>query len=258
MRRDTIFRAEARGGSGFEFDAEVAEAFDDMVERSVPFYKEQQTMIARLAREFWLPETIAYDLGCATGTTLLVLAEHKPPGARLIGYDSSEAMLGKARAKVEAAGRSQEIELRRGDLDDDPIRISLEQASFVCMDWTLQFVRPTRRLDLVSRIYRELEEGGAFVLCEKVLAGDANLSRRFVEFHHDFKRSQGYTDGEIVRKREALEKVLAPYRIDENVDLLRRAGFQVVETCFQWFNFAAFVCVKKSASAEGGQGSDAG
>lgn len=247
MTRDTIFRAETRRSCDFEFDAEVAEAFDDMVERSVPFYKEQQTLMATLAGEFWLPETIAYDLGCSTGTTLLALAERKPRGARLVGYDNSEAMLSKARAKIEAAGRSQEIELCYGDLDGDPIRISLEQASFVCMGWTLQFVRPTRRLDLVSRIYRDLREGGAFVLCEKVLAGDANLSRRFVDFYYDFKRSQGYTDGEIVRKREALEKVLVPHRIDENVDLLRRAGFQVVETCFQWFNFAAFVCVKKAA-----------
>jgi tRNA (cmo5U34)-methyltransferase len=247
MARDTIFRSETSRSSDFEFDATVAEVFDDMVERSVPFYQEQQALIARLAREYWRPDTVAYDLGCATGTTLLRLTEQTPRGGGLIGYDNSRAMLDKARAKIDAAGRQREIELRHGDLDGDPALLSLERASFVCMGWTLQFVRPMRRLELVRRICRQMTDGGAFVLCEKVAAGDADLGSRFVEVYHEFKRSRGYTDGEIVRKREALENVLVPYRIDENVDLLRRAGFSVVETCFQWLNFAAFVCVKKPA-----------
>jgi tRNA (cmo5U34)-methyltransferase len=56
-----------------------------------------------------------------------------------------------------------------------------------------------------------------------------------------------YSDLEIARKREALENVLVPYRLDENVDLFRRNGFEIVETFFQGFNFAGFLCVKKAA-----------
>lgn len=52
------------------------------------------------------------------------------------------------------------------------------------------------------------------------------------------------TDEEIQRKREALENVLVPYRTDENVELFRRNGFSSVETCFHWFNFAGYLCVK--------------
>ena len=47
------------------------------------------------------------------------------------------------------------------------------------------------------------------------------------------------------RKREALENVLVPYRVDENVELLKRCGFTTVDTCFRWLNWAAFVAIKQ-------------
>ena len=53
-----------------------------------------------------------------------------------------------------------------------------------------------------------------------------------------------------MRKREALENKLIPYRLEENIELFHRNGFQIVETFFQWFNFAGFLCVKKSALAQ--------
>jgi tRNA (cmo5U34)-methyltransferase len=71
------------------------------------------------------------------------------------------------------------------------------------------------------------------------------MNRFFVEHYYEFKRSQGYSESEILRKREALENILIPYRLEENVELFRRNGFQIVETFFQWFNFAGFVCIKK-------------
>ena len=73
------------------------------------------------------------------------------------------------------------------------------------------------------------------------------MNRFFIEHYYEFKKGQGYSQFEILRKREALENVLIPYRLEENIELFRRNGFQIVETFFQWFNFAGFLCVKKSA-----------
>jgi hypothetical protein len=47
--------------------------------------------------------------------------------------------------------------------------------------------------------------------------------------------------------------VLVPYRLDENVDLFRRNGFEIVETFFQWFNFAGFLCLKKPVAVSTSQ-----
>jgi tRNA (cmo5U34)-methyltransferase len=55
---------------------------------------------------------------------------------------------------------------------------------------------------------------------------------------------RGYSELEIANKREALENVLVPLTIQENIDLLIEAGFTRVETFFQWFNFVSFVAYK--------------
>ena len=70
------------------------------------------------------------------------------------------------------------------------------------------------------------------------------MNRFFIDFYYDFKRKNGYLDGEIQRKREALENVLIPYRLEENIELFKRNGFEIVETFFQWFNFIDLLCVK--------------
>jgi tRNA (cmo5U34)-methyltransferase len=51
---------------------------------------------------------------------------------------------------------------------------------------------------------------------------------------------------EISQKREALENVLIPYRVDENVELLKRSGFRAVETFFRWYNFCGFLALKRA------------
>jgi tRNA (cmo5U34)-methyltransferase len=71
MNREKIFRGSASRRSDFEFNAEVAEVFDEMLLRSVPFYLEQQYMIKEIGKKSWQPGTDVYDLGCYTGTTLI-------------------------------------------------------------------------------------------------------------------------------------------------------------------------------------------
>jgi len=87
-------------------------------------------------------------------------------------------------------------------------------------------------------------DGGVLIVTDKVLSDDANMNRCFSDFYYDFKRRNNYSQEEISKKREALENVLISYRMDENFALFRRNGFSSVETFFQWYNFAGFLCVK--------------
>jgi tRNA (cmo5U34)-methyltransferase len=244
MPRDEIFASTAARSSDFEFNEEVAQVFDDMLVRSVPFYLEQQGLIQEIAKAFHIEKTAVYDLGCSTGTTLMNLAGALPESARFIGYDNSEPMLQKARQNVERMGHGDRIQLRCADFNDGLEALTIEDASVVMMCWTLQFVRPLKRDRLIRRICDGLSPGGVLIVTEKVLTNDSNMNRFFIDFYYDFKRRNGYSEDEILRKREALENVLIPYRIDENMELFRRNGFRTVETFFQWYNFAGFLCVK--------------
>jgi tRNA (cmo5U34)-methyltransferase len=90
-------------------------------------------------------------------------------------------------------------------------------------------------------------DGGALIVTDKILTNDSNMNRFFIDFYYNFKRRTGYSEEEILRKREALENVLVPYRVDENFELFRRNGFAIAETFFQWYNFAGFLCVKSTS-----------
>ncbi len=245
MKRDQVFLTTAARVHDFEFNTEVAEVFDDMLVRSVPFYAEQQFMIKELGKKFVIPETNVYDLGCSTATTLVNLCREIKGAAHLIGYDNSIPMLERARLKIKENGMEDRIEVRDGDLNGDLSQLGLENASVVTLCWTLQFVRPLQRDNLIKCIYHGLVEDGALVVTEKVLTNNTHMNRFFIDFYYAFKRRNGYSEEEILRKREALENVLIPYRIDENLEMFRRNGFEIVETFFQWYNFAGFLCVKK-------------
>lgn len=245
MKRDAIFQKGASRWRDFEFNAEVAAVFDDMLVRSVPFYLEQQFMITEIGRKFWQPGSDIYDLGCATAVTLINLCRAIPDSARFIGYDNSPAMLDQARKKIESQDLASRIELHLGDLNENLDLLPLTNASVVTLCWTLQFVRPLRRDELIQWIYRGLVGGGVLVVTEKILTNSGPMNRFFIEFYYDFKARNGYSGEEIMRKREALENVLIPYRLEENLELFRRNGFEIVETFFQWYNFAGFLCVKK-------------
>ena len=246
MGKDQIFASSAVRASDFEFNQEVAEVFDDMLARSVPFYQEQQGIIRQIARKFYVPGTRVYDLGCSTGCTLIHLARTLGPEARLIGYDNSQPMLDKADQNVAAAGLQDQIELRRADFNNELANVELDQASIVTLCWTLQFIRPLWRDRFVKWIHAGMTEGAALVCAEKILTHSSDMNRYFIDFYYEYKAGHGYSSEEIVRKREALENVLVPYRSEENFELFRRNGFQTVETCFQWFNFAGYLCLKGS------------
>ena len=67
--RDQVFAEEKPAIADFKFNSEVANVFDDMVSRSVPFYAEIQRMSAELAGDYMVAGSNVYDLGCSTGTS---------------------------------------------------------------------------------------------------------------------------------------------------------------------------------------------
>jgi len=241
--RDKLFAQEGKMPEDFTFGPETAAVFDDMLERSVPMYAELQHHIVEISCFFARPKSTIYDLGCSTGITLQHLAQALPSGndVRLVGIDSSEAMLEKCRARLQENKIGERVALSKADLND-PLQIC--DAAVVILNLTLQFVRPLRRDALIQTIYAGLRSGGCLILIEKVLGNDALCNRVFIDLYYAFKKRQGYSEMEIARKREALENVLIPYRLDENKELLARNGFTHVDVFFKWYNFCGMLAIK--------------
>ncbi|HEU4609329.1 MAG TPA: hypothetical protein VFS31_14530, partial [Chitinophagaceae bacterium] len=71
MAKDEVFKEEINKVPDFKFGTSVANVFDDMVNRSVPFYGEMQRMISEQAADHVQANTDVYDLGCSTGNTMI-------------------------------------------------------------------------------------------------------------------------------------------------------------------------------------------
>ena len=234
---DRLFAADWDGP--FRFDERVAEVFDDMVERSVPSYRLQQRLIGDLAQRFWRAGTAIYDLGCATGNTLETLRSNLGREVPLVGIDASAAMIAKARAKL----GGERVELRCADLADTEFSLPPSSASYITLCWTLQFLPPERRSALLRTGRQSLVPGGALILAEEIRHPDDRLQALWVDLYETMKRRHGYSDREIIRKRDALENVLQPDTLDNHHRLLREAGFTNVDTFFRQGNFAAILAL---------------
>jgi tRNA (cmo5U34)-methyltransferase len=238
--KDTLFKSGDLKGE-FRFDAKVAEVFDDMLSRSVPFYGEVQRIITNLASEHYQDGTKIFDLGCSTGTTIINVC-NAAAGRKLdiMGVDSSEPVIAKAREKIVKANLNAHIKLICKDIRD----IEIKDASVVIMNYTLQFIEPKSRRALIRQIYDGLSKGGILLISEKVLEENGAMSELFIDKYYDFKREMGYSDLEIAKKREALDKVLIPMTTDAEIRLLKEVGFDNVSTFFKWFNFTSLIAVK--------------
>lgn len=238
--KDTLFEI-SQVREDFVFTERVAQVFDDMLDRSIPFYQEVIRATASLLDSLLVPEDRVIDLGCATGTTLLQLARLLPDkGLHFTGIDNSPAMLEKARMKAEMFSKQDRVCFLAQDITE----IEQPRTGAFLLHYTLQFIRPLRRQEFIQRLHDNLRPGGVLILSEKKISHDPLLNRRYIEIYHRFKRERGYSELEIARKREALENVLIPFSIEENHELLLAAGFTSVETFFQWFNFVSFVAIK--------------
>ncbi len=238
--KDTLF-TETPGTEKFEFNDSVARVFDDMLERSVPMYRECLESTVQWCLRFAKEGSHIYDLGCSTGTFLAGLSKQFPAHAdiRLMGVDNSAPMLKKARLKL--ASSPLPWKLIEADLQDD---FSLTNASVVVMNYTLQFIPPNRRVEVVRKILAGLNPGGLLLMIEKVSSDNPKIDQAYTDFHHKFKKTQGYSQLEIARKREALENVLTPWTVGQNINLLMEAGFPSAEIYFKWNNFSGFVALK--------------
>jgi len=242
MKKDTLFTKRKNNTMNFDFGKETAEVFDDMLDRSIPLYAELQRMIGEIASEFSQEGTNIYDLGCSTGITLATVDRVVKKKVKLVGVDYSEPMLAKCRERFKKYGISNDNELVCRDLNKGAGIIN--NASVVILNLTLQFVRPLHRDNLIRDIYNGLNKKGCLILIEKVLGNDSMFNQVFIKFYHDMKKRQGYSDMEIAQKREALENVLIPYRLDENKQLLVRNGFTSMDVFYKWYNFCGVAAVK--------------
>jgi len=237
--KDKLYTTPLERVEDFVFDSRVAKVFPDMINRSVPGYATIIDMIGLLASQYAQVDSNCYDLGCSLGATSLAI-NHAVEGrnCRIIAVDNSEAMLDRFRQKL--SGLQTDIELQQADIREAMI----ERASFVALNFTLQFLPLEDRPGLLETIREGMLPGGCLVLSEKVRFDDSDEEEFHDTLHAQFKRANGYSELEIAQKRSALENVLRRESIKQYHRNLSDAGFARSYTWFQCFNFVSLVAFR--------------
>lgn len=239
--KDTLFAQPNEALGAFQFDESVVSVFPDMIQRSVPGYQTILAGIGELTQQFAQPNTQLYDLGCSLGAVSLTMRRKLPySDCKIIGVDTSQPMIERAQSYVAAFHSEIPVELRREDMLHTPI----ENASVVVMNFTLQFIEPKKRQQILNKIYQGLNPGGILILSEKIHFEDPAIQSAIESMHLQFKRANGYSELEISQKRASLENVLISDSEATHLQRLQKAGFSSAAIWFQAYNFASFLAIK--------------
>ena len=239
-RKDTVFSAPLKRVDEFQFNAQVADVFENMIQRSVPGYALLLEMSGMLTGRYAQSGTNCYDLGCSLGASTLKIRQNLPGNCLVIGVDNSAAMVEKCRNNIHRDHSQAAVEIRLEDLQDTMI----ENASLVVMNFTLQFIADEKRSAVVKQIASGINSGGILIISEKIKFEDAAKQELMTALHLEFKKHHGYSDLEIAQKRASLENVLVPNTIAGHIDRLKAAGFSTVELIVRCLNFVSFLAIK--------------
>jgi len=238
---DTLFSQPVGQVAPFCFDDNVATVFPDMIKRSVPGYSAILSMIGDISERYAQEDSYCYDLGCSLGASTLAMRHSiKAKHCEIISIDNSPAMTERCERVIQEDKATVPVTVICDNIQDIPIN----QASIVVVNFTLQFIDPADRKDMIQRIYDGLLTGGILLISEKIHFDNEPHQRLMTELYHNFKRVNGYSDMEIAQKRNALENVLRSDSIDTHRERLNRCGFSSADLWFQCFSFCSFIAIK--------------
>ena len=224
--------------SAWTFDKNIPQNFDKHISKSVPLYHQMQWLCEQISDFYIKEDSVVYDIGCSTGSLLNRLAKrhNQKKKIRFIGMDIVKKMISFAKKN----NSQKKIKF----LNKDIIKFKLEKTDFVICFYTLQFIHPKFRQNVLNKIFKNLNWGGALFLVEKVRSYDARTQDQMTTIYEEFKSINGFSEKEISAKKKSLKGVLEPFSSTANVQMLKRAGFKDISSVAKFISFEGFLAIK--------------
>ncbi len=224
--------------SSWSFDKNVPKNFDKHISKSVPLYNETHWLCEQISDFYVKEDSTVYDIGCSTGKLLNKIAKrHKlKKKVRYIGLDVVKKMILYAQKK----NNHKQIKF----LNKNVVNYKLKKTDFIICFYTLQFIHPKHRQNVLNKIFKSLNWGGALFLVEKVRSYDARTQDQMTTIYEEFKLYNGFSEKEISGKKKSLKGILEPFSSNANIQMLKRAGFKDVSTISKFISFEGFLAIK--------------
>jgi len=230
-----------RTRGSWNFGGNIPENFKKHISKSVPLYNEGHNLICDLSDFYVKKNSIIYEIGCSTGSLISKLSNHNKSktSAKFIGIDIEKDMINFAQKKLDKINNT-----NLSFVCDDILTFALEPSDMIISYYTMQFINPSIRQQIIDKIYNNLKSGGVLLLFEKVRGADARTQDLLQSLYTDFKIRNGYTPEDIFAKDQSLKGILEPFSSQENLDMLKRAGFKDIITIQKYICFEGFLSIK--------------
>ena len=225
----------------WSFRGTVVKNFDYHINKSIPLYKETHRLYSYLSDYFLEEDTNIVDIGCSTGSffKLLILRHNnikKFNKINFTGIDNEREMILKAKKKK----KLKNFKFLNKSIHD----YKLKNCCIISSFYTMQFIHTSKRQNVINKIFKGLNWGGAFFMIEKVRASDARFQDIMNQVYIDYKKDKKFSDKEIINKSRSLKGVLEPFSTKGNIDMLKRAGFKDILSVFKYGFFEGYLAIK--------------
>ncbi len=210
-----------------DFDFNNITDFDNHISLSIPNYHFLKSHVTLLMESLTEDETNVLDLGCSTGSLLLGMDRKK--NCKYFGYDLSNLL-----PKEGKEG----LVFEQSDITklDYPNNASVINSMF-----TLQFLPTHKRSGVIKKVYESLNDGGYFIICEKVHSDDPCLESITNSIYYKYKR-KNFTDTEILTKQQELTRVMK-LRTEKQIKK-ELENFSYQETFWKSYGFIGIIARK--------------
>ena len=221
----------------WSFGGKIPNKFEKHIAKSVPLYLEGHQIIVRLSDYFLKDNSICYDIGCSTGNLLKKINKHSNKKKLIFyGIEKEKKMFNYAKSKT----KEKNIKL----INKDFRSVVPKKSDLIISYYTFQFISPSLRQNMLTKIFKSLNWGGAFIMFEKIRGNDARFDNILNSLYLDFKEDNKLSTKDILLKSKSLRGILEPFSDYGNLGLIKRAGFKDVQTIMQSLCFKGYLCIK--------------
>ncbi len=228
----------ANDENGKDFAFRSIKNFDAHIRYSIRGFDTLYEVINEVAVNFVKKGTNIYDIGCSKGTLLQELymrdITKTKADASYVGYDIEKNLL-------PTAGGTKNINFFERDITDP--KLVFFNTDLILSIFTLQFLTRIERETIVRKAYESLNDGGAFIVAEKIIGDNGVEEAILSEATTQLKRDH-FTDTELLGKQNRLRTIMNPLTDYDNELLFSTVGFEQIITIWQTLNFKCWLLIK--------------
>jgi tRNA (cmo5U34)-methyltransferase len=217
-----------------EFSFETIGNFDEHISISIPNYDFLSHQCKLYSDYFIREHTNVVDLGCSSGKFLNELNQVK--NVEYYGYDVADNLF--------MTPKYDSIHLEKRNLVEmcEDWSKYPNDISFAISLFTLQFLPPIKREEVIRTVSNNMTKGGAFISCEKIYSSNAKLQDITNSIYYQFK-NKSFTGDQILSKERDLRRIMNPLSLKESMDQLSCVGEPNV--FFMSYNFVGLIAIKE-------------